>query len=337
MDIFVIYYRDDYDKVKADIDSLGWDERKVNFIMHQTSEPKWRTHVKKDIRNCNCVVMFAGAKTWNSPKVAWEIRVAQKYDKTIYVIRTDKQVPIHQQLFSKIPVRCRKSDREKVELILEEQQNLKYHDEMTLAKFNEKLEKYVNRNFGVFDNSISGVGSFSSDDMRVLLEQYTMFVKTSEDLVQRRQAVNSFYITINSALLAFSSALFGIDVNLYVKIGLMLALCFTGIMTSFSWRGMLLSYGQLNRGKMRIIEELEKHLPASLFSAEWTAVKNPMHGYKHKSYTEREKRVPMIFIFAYILAILIFVVYAIFGNVEASEAIQETTQTMIDISVTTVK
>lgn len=324
MNIFVIYYRDDYDQVIDKIKRLKNNGRSAKFIMHQASDQKWRHLVKRDIRDCNCVLMFAGAKTWNSPKVAWEIRVAKKYKKTIYVIRIDNHVPIHQQLFRRIHVRCPKSDRRKSDLIFQQQKNLSYRYDMTLEKFNEKLAKYENHDFGVFRDTSNGRNPLSSDEMKALLEQYTMFVKTSEDLVQRRQTVNSFYITINSALLAFSSALFGIEVDINVRIGLMLALCFTGIMTSISWRRMLISYGQLNRGKMRVIAELEKYLPASLFDAEWAAVKNPMNGYEHKSYTEREKSVPWIFIFAYVFALLILLAYAVFLHSTSAEMIPET-------------
>ena len=35
-----------------------------------------------------------------------------------------------------------------------------------------------------------------------LLEQYKLFVQTSESLVSRRQTVNTFFLSINSALLA---------------------------------------------------------------------------------------------------------------------------------------
>lgn len=324
MDVFVIYYRDDYDQVIDKIEKLKNSGRSARFIMHQVSEKNWRHLVKRDIRDCNCVLMFAGAKTWNSPKVAWEIRVAKKYKKTIYVVRINHHAPIHQQLFRKFHVRCPRSDRKSADLIFLQQQNLSYRYEMTLEKFNEKLEKFENHDFGVFRNTSNGRNPLSPDEMKALFDQYLMFVKTSEDLVQRRQTVNSFYITINSALLAFSSALFGIEVDIFVRIGLMLALCFTGIMTSISWRKMLISYGQLNRGKMRVIAELEKYLPASLFDAEWAAVKNPMNGYEHKSYTEREKSVPWIFILAYVFALLILLAYAVFLRSTSAEVIPET-------------
>lgn len=316
MKILVIYYRDDYDAIKEQIRTWEKQGCKAKFIMHQVSEKRWHMHVRQDIRDCNCVVMFAGVKTWNSPKVAWEIRVAKKYKKTIYVVRIEENVPIHEQLFRRLPVCCKKSDRKRINQLFDRQKNRSYPYERKIEKFFEELLKYERHDFGVFSNTNESHNSLSKDEMEILFGQYELFVKTSEDLVQRRQTANSFYISINAALLAFCGTLFetakdansGVDVA--SRLWLLFTLCLIGILISRSWRKMLISYGQLNKGKLRVIAEIEKRLPASIFDSEWNAVKNPMHGYEHKSYTEREKDIPLIFLTAYGAALVIILGYA---------------------------
>ena len=61
-----------------------------------------------------------------------------------------------------------------------------------------------------------------------LMDQYKMFQKTSEDLVARRQSVSSFYISVNSALVALLGIVMGL-VEMPTKIYVMLFMCLTGI------------------------------------------------------------------------------------------------------------
>ena len=58
----------------------------------------------------------------------------------------------------------------------------------------------------LFGNSVNAEGSHPDgrfdDNDKTLLEQYKLFVGTSEALVLRRQNVNTFFLSVNSILLA---------------------------------------------------------------------------------------------------------------------------------------
>ena len=58
----------------------------------------------------------------------------------------------------------------------------------------------------------------------------------------------------------------------------MIVLAIAGAALCWAWRSLIISFGQLNTGKFRIINEMEQSLAASIFAAEWEALergKNP--------------------------------------------------------------
>ena len=62
---------------------------------------------------------------------------------------------------------------------------------------------------------------------------------------------------------------------------------------------------------MKILSLIEKRLPASLYDAEWKAMKNRYSKEKYVSFTDSEKKLPYIFTFFYaaidIISIIIVV------------------------------
>ena len=58
---------------------------------------------------------------------------------------------------------------------------------------------------------------------------------------------------------------------------------------------MILSFGQLNRGKFDVIHALEHRLPARAFAAEWVALGRGEEPSKYKPFTQTESLTPGIF------------------------------------------
>ena len=136
-----------------------------------------------------------------------------------------------------------------------------------------------------------------------LLEQYRIFVQSSETLVGRRQTVNTFFLSINSLLLAAISvfASEGRMTEPFVEL-VVLALTIAGAVLSYSWWRLVRSYRQLNAGKFKVIHLLEKHLPAAMFKAEWEALGSGTDKSKYSPFTTAESRIPYIFFGLYIVA-----------------------------------
>lgn len=142
-------------------------------------------------------------------------------------------------------------------------------------------------------------------DKDLLFEQYKLFLQTSETLVQRRQNVNNFYITANTALVSLCGTIVAFHIDVKYKILIIILFSIIGMVLSFSWISILISYGNLNSSKMKIISILEKNLPASLFDAEWEVLTDRLNNRKYRSYTDSEKRIPQVFFVIYTLIIIV--------------------------------
>ncbi len=136
-------------------------------------------------------------------------------------------------------------------------------------------------------------------------ELYKIMVQTSESLVARRQGTNTFFLTANALLLT--------AIGLFVRVGFnarthslaIAVLCATGLIVSWAWRTLLVSFGQLNKGKFAVILRLEKALAAAIFDAEWEALDRGENKQTYRSFTRSESRVPLLFMTIYLLAGLV--------------------------------
>lgn len=156
---------------------------------------------------------------------------------------------------------------------------------------------------------------FDESKLPVLIEQYKLFVNTSEKLVARRQTVNTFFLSINALILSAMGLIFKEIAELdTVLIGVTM-IGVAGILLCESWRRLVRSFTQLNRGKFDVIHLLEQHLPASLFKAEWKALGEGEDKNKYTPFTRIENNIPRIFTALYLLIIIgIFISWLYTGN-----------------------
>ena len=144
----------------------------------------------------------------------------------------------------------------------------------------------------------------SDSEINVLMEQYRLFVDTSERLVARRQVVNTFFLSANTlALSAVGLVANEVDTAPLVPAAVV-AICVAAIMLCIAWKRLVQSYAQLNRGKFDVIHCLESRLPASLFRAEWVALGEGEDPKRYRPFTRTEGVVPIIFIIIYAVAAL---------------------------------
>jgi hypothetical protein len=143
-----------------------------------------------------------------------------------------------------------------------------------------------------------------------MFEVYKIMVQTSEALVARRQGTNTFFLSANGVLLTALGFVLrgGADPRSHSTV--MAVLCLTGFIVSWAWRSLLISFGQLNKGKFAVILRLEKHLVASVFEAEWEALGRGQDPKVYRSFTASETRVPIIFMVIYVVAALVALLIA---------------------------
>jgi hypothetical protein len=129
-------------------------------------------------------------------------------------------------------------------------------------------------------------------DSPQVFELYKLMVQSSEGLVSRRQAVNTFFLTMNGALITASGLIVqSSHGNRLGGVGVCV-LAVAGAILCGAWRSLIVSFGQLNRGKFKVINSIERHLPAAIYGAEWEALARGENPKVYRSFTSREIWVP---------------------------------------------
>lgn len=132
-----------------------------------------------------------------------------------------------------------------------------------------------------------------------IVDIYKFYVEMADRISARRQSANSFYLAVNTTIVG-ASAFFSQD-----SISGRWLVAFAGIAIAIMWIRNIQSYKSLNAGKFTVINEIEKLLPISPYTAEWHILGRGTDKKRHVPFHNVEIIVPMIFIAIY--AILCFV------------------------------
>jgi len=107
-----------------------------------------------------------------------------------------------------------------------------------------------------------------------LLEQYKLYVQMADKISERRQSANSFFLTVNTALIAFLGLVATPDVGTNPSIASnpplpwVLVVSAAGMVLCYSWFRLVRSYKDLNSGKFKVVYAIESRLPSSPYDAE---------------------------------------------------------------------
>ena len=140
-----------------------------------------------------------------------------------------------------------------------------------------------------------------------LLEQYKLYVQMADKISERRQTANTYFLTINTALVALLGIVWPateklVDVLWYVIAGL------AGMILCYSWYRLLRSYKDLNSGKFRVVGVIEKYLPLRPYDAEWESLGRGKNSKLYLPFTHIEAKIPWVF-FALYLGVIAISIY----------------------------
>ena len=152
------------------------------------------------------------------------------------------------------------------------------------------------------DRSISD-NDLKKGDRAERLELYKLMVEMADRVSQRRQAANSFYLSINT-LLVSGFAYLGSNSDL-AKSTILIPI--SGMLVCKYWNRSILSYKTLNTAKFKVINNIETELIIQPFTDEWSNLDPDGDGKKHNSFYETEKLVPRVFIGIYIVQAIMIV------------------------------
>ena len=305
----MIHSGNDYKMVKEVIEPYlrGTDDEGPNtsancsiLTLESGEDIPWKKDATAKIKMSHAVIVVIGADAGNDSKkdtMGWEVETAVKYNKLIMLYNPNNY---------KIPDYLMITDR------FTKQKRLVARV-MTLEQIKQRIDDYVNEYYPIFSASYMDLPPENRSQRKgELVEQYKMFQKTSEDLVARRQSVNSFYISVNSALTGLLGVAFGVFDD-SVKLIVAAFMCAAGIILDISWIHILEAYGTLNAAKMKVIKLLEEQLPVKLYDAEWRIMSDKLNNKRYVSFTDSEKRIPKLFFSLYVIILVGVIVVAIFG------------------------
>ncbi|MDO4413601.1 MAG: hypothetical protein Q4C20_00845 [Erysipelotrichaceae bacterium] len=252
----------------------------------------------KVIKMAQMVLVVIGSDSCDQKKkktMGWEVQQALKYNKQLMVINLgDYAMPEYLTAVDRFTKQKRP---------VAEQQDL--------TEVKKRIDNYAKGYYNIFSDKYK---TMQSDERKShsgeLLDQYKLFQKTSEDLVARRQTVNSFYISVNGAMVTLVGVVMGL-VEMPAKIYVLVFMCIVGIILDMSWISILESYGMLNSAKMKVIRLLEEQLPVLLYDSEWKVMSDKLNNRKYVSFTDSEKRIPKIFAFIYSTVLIISLIYGL--------------------------
>lgn len=262
-----------------------FERRHANVLVLQNTNSQWKKEAKKLIAKAQMVLFVQGEKSAASENIRWEIETALKMNKIVMVHQlAEYDFPewlIRKDSFTNRDVPVAKIYR--------------------LEEIKARIDNFDLGLYNIFSGDIDEqLKSDREGTKKELFDQYTMYQQTSETLVERRQSVNSFYISVNAALVAFLGAIVGF-VDLPDSLIVLTAVAIAGIILDTSWLKMLDAYGTLNASKMKVINLIEKQLPLKLYDVEWEIMSDKLNSKKYVSFTDSEKRIPKIFGILYIL------------------------------------
>jgi len=151
---------------------------------------------------------------------------------------------------------------------------------------------------------------YGEDYHKVVLEQYKLFVEMTDRISSRRQTSNSFFLSINTALIALIGyseikSLFSLPNYLNFIIAT------AGMILCYSWFRIIRSYKDLNTAKFKVIHEIEKLLPISPYDAEWEEVGRGKNLKLYLFFTHVEAKIPWVFFSLYALIFLVKIIFSL--------------------------
>ena len=298
MKYFVIHSRADLDRVKELIEEWTSLYANAQFIMLDGNQENWEGDATARIRECGKVLYAVGEKSAASTYIARELEIVRSEHKDIYVYPLQASNPINSCLKTKGTVEAACGEYEGETVFSKTRARVFFCDDAELGRRLKKDSEEI--------ELILKAADFDNKD--IIMQQYKMFVQTSEDLVSRKQSVNTFYVTLNSILLGgIVSILCALPDFLagqsYLIFLLTIFLSVIGGVVCMSWITLLSSYGDLNKSKMAIIGCIEEHLALKLFDTEWAILTRTIGNKKYKSFTVKEIGIAWVFLVMYAVLI----------------------------------
>ncbi|MCK1820421.1 hypothetical protein MTQ10_12555 [Streptomyces sp. XM83C] len=134
-----------------------------------------------------------------------------------------------------------------------------------------------------------------------VLEQYKIYVEMADRISARRSLTNTFFLTVNAALLTTAGTV-GPGVVSELPVWGLVTMGLVALGQCGAWFLLIASYRQLNRAKYKVIGALERRLPALVYDAEWAELGEGRTAGRYLPLTLVELWMPVLFMVLYVAA-----------------------------------
>lgn len=287
-----------------------WSQRYdgAKFIVLNGNQEDWLDDATAKIRQADKIIYVVGTASARSENIEKEISIAIRERKTFYVYKLDAACAVNASLERYVENKTAAPGEAEGEIVFGKGKRfVTMADDASIGGLIE----------GDVQDTMKYLPAKNFSDRATLMEQYKIFVQSSEDLVKRKQSVNSFYVTLNSVLLGAIVSilcavndlpvLFGV-----VKVSFLISVfaAVIGFVICFSWLSLLNSYADLNSSKMKIITGIERDLAVNLYETEWEVMTQKVGKRKYRSFSKKEKTVAVLFGVLYALIVVFGLVLA---------------------------
>lgn len=291
MKIFISFPYQDGEDVFELLPDIG--DNEILFLKRRRFNFLWKLFARHKIIMSDCILCLVSHRTFSSKNVLWELNNALMHGKKLFYYKLD--------CASAIPTVLANNGIE-VKSLFHICDFMKKHNEQVI------IDKLLN---GEKAPIIKGASSWNK-----FFEQYKIMVKSSEELSKKRQKMHTFFVTINGAIFScFGVVSKNISSFCDISLGMIfiyIMLSIIGIFVSYSWKKQIISYRQLSGGKFKIINSMEKYLPAAIYSAEWTALSEGKDKKVYTSFTANEKNIPIALKWIYVMFIILSMIAILF-------------------------
>jgi hypothetical protein len=135
------------------------------------------------------------------------------------------------------------------------------------------------------------------------MEQYKLYLTMLDNISDRRQHANNFFLTVNTGVCAFIGYIFSKDAAMEFR-SFFWFVPVAGILLSYFWYRLIRSYRDLNSAKFKVVHLMEKRLPLAPFHAEWLALGEAKDRKRYVPFTHLEIWVPCSFMLMYAFMII---------------------------------
>jgi len=152
---------------------------------------------------------------------------------------------------------------------------------------------------------------YGEDYKKHLLEQYKLCLEMADKNSSRRSTANNFFLSVNTVLLTATGILSRVGPS-SVTFNLLWVVMtsFAGILFCWTWLVTIKCYRDLSEAKFRVINAIERRLPAAAFEVEWTCLNPENRTAKYLQLTRVERYVPIVLAVLYLVLMLIGIVSA---------------------------